>query len=112
MFYSFCGKPLPEQIFSEVCVSFLGCITRTQDNSSMANTSSFPRCWGLNIDFALQHTRLVFRPTYQEPQISQGSVKKALNFELKVARSAPVGRTASLRIRFLCGDVTTPGGSR
>lgn len=27
MFYSFCGKPLPQQTFSQVCVSFQGCST-------------------------------------------------------------------------------------
>lgn len=50
MFYSFCGKPLSAQIFWEVCVSFLGCIMHTHNNSSIANTSSFPGCSGLNLD--------------------------------------------------------------
>lgn len=79
MFYSFCGKPLPEQIFSEVYMSSQACIICTHDNSSMTNTCSFPRCWGLSLDFALQH----IWPTYQRPQISRESVKKHLISTLK-----------------------------
>lgn len=90
MFYSFCGKPLPEQIFSEVYMSSQACIICTHDNSSMTNTCSFPRCWGLSLDFALQH----IWPTYQRPQISRESVKKTPDFYSKAAHSAPVFRNS------------------
>lgn len=105
MFYSFCGKPLSAQIFWEVCVSFLGCIMHTHNNSSIANTSSFPGCSGLNLDLRdrLSVSRAIRSLKYLRKVLKQN--KKTTHFWISGQNSAPVFRTAPSVWRAPCSGL-------
>lgn len=73
MFYSFCGKPPPEQIISEVCVSFQGCSTHPTQQQH-GKYEEIPKMPGL--EFRLGSTAYMAN-TYQRHQIPQGRVKNS-----------------------------------
>lgn len=115
MFYSFCGKPLPERIFSGVCMSLQGCIVRTRDNHSMAKTSIFPRCQGWSLDFALcdQHIRGL---KYLEKVLKNASwfLLKGSPFSRRLQEQLHIVSPCDAEIGsvFSVGTSQPPGGSR